>query len=252
MRARYMVFSALVLGACQMAIPDSGAGAGVGFDDYSSYAARTEAELAGSPAAAAPVISTERAASGSTSSDSTPIVAAAATPVAAAESPAVDGISSNELAAAGIGNSNQLEALLGEPATTAASNEELSDEQDFDAVASRETVESDAERIAQQRQVYQVIEPKALPTRLSSGGPNIVAFALETSNQVGQPIYSRSLIFAESRFLRSCGKFASPDQAQEAFLAAGGPKRDRKGMDPDGDGFACAWDPAPFRLAAQN
>ncbi len=252
MRAKYMVFSVLVLGACQMGIPDSGAGAGVGFDNYSSYAARTEAELAGGASAPAPVISTERTTSGATSV----IASAPAAAVAAAESPAADGISSSELAAAGIGNSAQLDALLGDPATTPVAtrsgNEELSDEQNFDAVSARETIESDAERIEQQRQVYQVIEAKALPTRQGGTGPNIVAFALETSNQVGQPIYSRSLIFAESRFLKSCGKFTSPDQAQEAFLAAGGPKRDRKGMDPDGDGFACAWDPAPFRLAAQN
>ena len=37
-------------------------------------------------------------------------------------------------------------------------------------------------------------------------------------------------------------------QQIKAFLEAGGPKRDRKGLDPDGDGFACAWDPRPFRL----
>ena len=39
-----------------------------------------------------------------------------------------------------------------------------------------------------------------------------------------------------------------PDQAQQDFLAKGGPERDRMGVDPDGDGFACAWDPRPFRL----
>ena len=35
------------------------------------------------------------------------------------------------------------------------------------------------------------------------------------------------------------------------FLAAGGPERDRKGIDPDGDGFACGFNPAPFRAAKQ-
>jgi hypothetical protein len=39
------------------------------------------------------------------------------------------------------------------------------------------------------------------------------------------------------------------DAAQEAFLAAGGPERDRNNLDPDGDGFACWWDPEPFRRA---
>ena len=47
----------------------------------------------------------------------------------------------------------------------------------------------------------------------------------------------------------ACRQFAAADQAQEAFLAAGGPERDGKALDPDGDGFACAWDPRPFRNA---
>ena len=46
----------------------------------------------------------------------------------------------------------------------------------------------------------------------------------------------------------ACARYGSPDLAQQAFLAAGGPDRDRRGLDPDGDGFACAWDPRPFRL----
>ena len=40
--------------------------------------------------------------------------------------------------------------------------------------------------------------------------------------------------------------------AQEAFLKAGGPERDRYGLDPDGDGFACRWDPTPFRAAIKK
>ena len=41
-------------------------------------------------------------------------------------------------------------------------------------------------------------------------------------------------------------------EAKIAFLEAGGPKRDRKALDPDGDGYACGWDPAPYRRAVQN
>jgi hypothetical protein len=37
------------------------------------------------------------------------------------------------------------------------------------------------------------------------------------------------------------------DQAQSDFILAGGPQKDRKGMDPDGDGYACGWDPAVYR-----
>jgi hypothetical protein len=46
------------------------------------------------------------------------------------------------------------------------------------------------------------------------------------------------------------GDVPSDDLAQEAFLSEGGPERDRLGVDPDGDGFACRWDPTPFRRAA--
>ncbi len=128
-------------------------------------------------------------------------------------------------------------------------NPAISDEQSFAAVSSRETIESDAERLARQRAAYQVIEPEAVPQRTGRSGPNIVQFALSTSNAVGERIYSRRGLFAERRFRAACAKFASPDLAQEAFLRAGGPETDRLGVDPDGDGFACGWNPAPFRAA---
>ena len=131
-------------------------------------------------------------------------------------------------------------------------NPTISDEQNFDAVAARETIESDAERLAAQALAYQVIEPTALPTRAGGSEPSIVEFALATTNLVGQAIYSRSIIGAQRRFNRNCAKYPSSDMAQADFLKLGGPKRDRKGLDPDGDGFACYWDPAPFRQAVQN
>ena len=125
----------------------------------------------------------------------------------------------------------------------------ISDEQDFTAVSGRESIESDAQRLEAQKQNYTVVEPKALPKRGGSSGSSIVEYALSTTNPVGQPIYSRSVVFAESRYNRNCAKYASSDLAQEDFLRAGGPKRDTKGLDPDGDGFACYWDPTPFRKA---
>ncbi len=128
-------------------------------------------------------------------------------------------------------------------------NPGISDEQDFSAVTARETIESDRARIEAQREAYQVIAPTALPARPNRTFASIVEFALATTNEVGQPLYSRSKILAQSRFERNCAKYASSDLAQEAFLKAGGPQRDRYGLDPDGDGFACYWDPKPFRLA---
>ena len=65
----------------------------------------------------------------------------------------------------------------------------------------------------------------------------------------GQEWYARFVFSGEGRMLRNCNGYANPDDAQRDFLARGGPERDPRGLDPDGDGFACAWDPAPFRAA---
>ena len=130
-----------------------------------------------------------------------------------------------------------------------ASNPDISDEQNFDAVASRESIESDAERLERNRQTYQVAAVEAVPENPGSTGPNIVAFALSTTNPVGTALYDRRGSFDEGKYRRACAEFGSADQAQIAFLDSGGPKRDRKGLDPDGDGFACFWNPAPFRTA---
>lgn len=131
-------------------------------------------------------------------------------------------------------------------------NPGLSDENNFNAVAERQTIESDAERLERNRQLYQVIEPTAVPTRSDSNRPNIVQYAIETSNPVGVQLYSRSFLNSEGRTARNCGKYSSSSEAQEAFLAKGGPKRDPQGLDPDGDGFACYWDPSPFRSAVNR
>lgn len=131
-------------------------------------------------------------------------------------------------------------------------NPGLSDEQDFDAVADRQSIESDAARLERNRALYQVIEPTSLPRRPGSNAPNIVEYAIQTNNPVGVQLYNRGPFATQSRFERNCQKFASDAAAQEAFLAKGGPERDRQGLDPDGDGFACYWDPTPFRLARKR
>ncbi|MEO8530507.1 MAG: hypothetical protein ABI459_04750 [Deltaproteobacteria bacterium] len=136
-----------------------------------------------------------------------------------------------------------------QPVMAAGSNAKISDENDFSAVASRETIESDAARIAANKAAYTEVQPTALPDRPAGDAATIVEYALSTTNSVGQSVYKRSGVFAQSRFDKGCAKFPSQDKAQEAFLNAGGPKRDSKGIDPDGDGFACYWDPAPFRSA---
>ncbi|REJ64565.1 MAG: hypothetical protein DWQ15_07950 [Proteobacteria bacterium] len=112
--------------------------------------------------------------------------------------------------------------------------------------------ESDAERLERNRALYTLIEPTEVPTRPGTDIPNIVAYAIKTSNPVGEPLYSRSPFKSENRSLRNCAKYVSDAAAQEAFLKAGGPERDRYGLDPDGDGFACRWDPTPFRAAIKK
>ena len=125
----------------------------------------------------------------------------------------------------------------------------LSDENDFEAVSNRQTIESDAERLAVNRMQYVLIEPTDLPVRPGTDIPNVVEYALLTSNPVGVPLYTRSGLVSEYSHLYRCGQYTSSTAAQEMFLKRGGPKRDWLGLDPDGDGFACTWDPSPFRLA---
>lgn len=135
----------------------------------------------------------------------------------------------------------------GAVATAARSNAGISDEQDFQAVSSRETIESDAARRAANQAQYQQIEATAVPTRPKGSGKSIVEYALATTNNVGEPLYKRFSLGGQKRFKRNCASYGTTDVAQQAFLNAGGPKKDRYGIDPDGDGFACSWNPAPFR-----
>ena len=133
----------------------------------------------------------------------------------------------------------------------APNNPGLSDEQDFGAVSDRQSIESDAERLERNRALYTLIEPTEVPIRPGTDIPNIVAYAIKTSNPIGQPLYLRPFK-SQNRSLWNCAKYVSDAAAQEAFLKAGGPERDRYGLDPDGDGFACRWDPTPFRAAIKK
>ena len=143
-----------------------------------------------------------------------------------------------------------------EPVNTTAAGKEigeldttrLSDENDFEAVSERQSIESDAERVEKNRSLYVLIEPTSLPRRPGSNVPSIVEYAIKTTNPVGTQLYSRQFA-SKTRFDWNCAKYSSQSAAQEAFLVWGGPKVDPRGIDPDGDGFACYWDPKPFRLS---
>ena len=146
-----------------------------------------------------------------------------------------------------------------EPVTTTVAGEEigeldttrLSDENDFEAVSERQSIESDAERVEKNRALYVLIEPTSLPRRPGSNVPSIVEYAIKTTNPVGTQLYSRHLAI-QTPFDWNCAKYSSQSAAQEAFLVWGGPRVDPKGIDPDGDGFACYWDPKPFRSVLKD
>ncbi|SLN28103.1 hypothetical protein ROJ8625_01177 [Roseivivax jejudonensis] len=227
--------TALALAACAPSVPND---AGVGFDSYDeNRRARVDSELATSlrpdvgmtqPAGNPPQSAGD--ASGQGGGDDIAAMAAAA----------LD--RDPDAPASGAGAAGAAPGAV----TNSAG---ISNENNFDAVSSRRSIEEDAARVAQNTAQYQQIAPEPLPQRPSGQTANVVEYALTTTNQVGQPIYSRSPFASKAREQRNCTAYASADLAQEAFLESGGPERDREGLDADGDGFACGWSPAPFRRA---
>jgi hypothetical protein len=105
------------------------------------------------------------------------------------------------------------------------------------AIAERELSEARSQLV--------IVQPGAVPQ--APEGANIALYASRTTNAVGERRYARNAGFGTG----GCRRFASADEAQRAFLAGGGPERDPYNLDPDGDGFACAWDPEPYRRLAR-
>lgn len=275
MRVSFLFLAAVTLAACGQSVPDSGSG--VGFQDYNSYLREQEAAAArastlvdpatGLPMGTAPAagsgFSTDIAAAainraagmGATTAplNATPLTATGAVNPMAANPSAVPAYDPNAPLDPNRPRGNEPTTIAGTTsemtgiAGSAVAGGNISDEQDFNAVAARETIASDAERIARNRAQYTVIQPTAVPERAANTGPNLVEYALSTTHNPGTQMYSRSSIRLTDPNV-ACARFTSSDFAQQAFLEAGGPQRDRKGLDPDGDGFACAWDPRPFRL----
>lgn len=131
----------------------------------------------------------------------------------------------------------------------------ISDSQDFGAITERETIETDAAKLATLRETYKVFEPEALPQR--SSGLNLVAYANENINErVGKKRYSRPRAAYQNATRDYCTDYFDAELAQIAFLNKGGPRRDPGLLDADGDGFACAWTPggylAQIRAAEQQ
>ncbi|MEM1361778.1 MAG: hypothetical protein AAGF94_08695 [Pseudomonadota bacterium] len=74
----------------------------------------------------------------------------------------------------------------------------------------------------------------------------LTAYATSATNPPGTALYQRDFASTE-RASRACARYGDNNQAQAAFLAAGGPAQDPRGLDPDGDGYACGWDPLTYQ-----
>ncbi|NQY61180.1 hypothetical protein [Cognatishimia sp.] len=207
----------LALTACDVPVPDSG----VGFDNGNFKPRISDEPLNATTTTLQPAESV--------SSETLDVLQATARPQpAAAETGFVEASPSN-------------------PAPVQVENSGISDENDFAAVDARRSIEDDAQRRQQIAAQYQQVEATDLPERDGGAGPNIVEYAVLSKNPLGNRIYRRIGLNAANRFARNCRAYPSSDQAQIDFLSRGGPERDPRGLDPDGDGYACAWDPTPFQ-----
>lgn len=223
MRVILPLLAVAAVAACSPPVPDSAAG--VGFDNYDSYLAEKRARDQ-QLAAGAPTVP-------------------AAQPVAA--QPQSEAQATAAAAVAAVRPTGGTAA----PARPATNNVLISDEQDFGAVSARQSIESDAQRRQAQSAQYQVVQPTAVPSRPGGGAPTPIEFAVQVSHPVGQKTYTRSP-FGAAKAQANCAAYLTPDLAQDAFLKAGGPNKDKLKLDPDGDGYACGWNPAKYRQLVRN
>lgn len=118
---------------------------------------------------------------------------------------------------------------------------DISNNQNFEIVSERETIETDAAKLNELRRTYKVFGATSLPTR--RGKIDLTGFAKDNQNKtVGRKKYPRKRKSYENAGA-FCADYKDQDLAQLALLANGGPKKDPLLLDRDGDGFACAWTP---------
>ncbi|MEO1548905.1 MAG: hypothetical protein AAFR93_00565 [Pseudomonadota bacterium] len=133
----------------------------------------------------------------------------------------------------------------GDPGTGIDPNDQAIDLNQFSQEEQRRQREEDARRIAEARARLVVVEPTAVEQ--VNPNINVASFARETTHALGTRLYNRGAFRSRSQSNRVCAQFASADDAQRRFLGAGGPETDEFNLDPDGDGFACGFDPRPYR-----
>lgn len=101
------------------------------------------------------------------------------------------------------------------------------------------------QRRAANRQQLVVVQPEPVPD--TNTNANAIAFARSTTHPVGTKVYNRPTFRSRTQSASVCRRFATTDEAQRQFLGNGGPTTDRFNLDPDGDGFACGFDPETYR-----
>lgn len=239
--------------ACSPEIPDSGAG--VGFGDYGAFMRERERERARQAARPASIVPPAQVVSlppQQTPSQSAQQGGAAAVPASPIRTAAVQAAPIQQAPLSALAPAPVTAPVpppvtaQAQPPATGASAPITT--QDFPTLAAAQggTVSYPAPA----QGTVQMVAPTAVPAR-PSDIPNIVEYALNTRNSVGQQVWRRSVLTMQNTD-RNCRSFVNSDLAQEEFLRRGGPQRDPQNLDPDGDGFACWWDPAPFRAAAMR
>jgi hypothetical protein len=76
--------------------------------------------------------------------------------------------------------------------------------------------------------------------------PVLTGYATRMAHQPGTTVWARAGA-DYTQAASACRDFVSASAAQTAFITAGGPSADPRGLDPDGDGYVCGWDPRPLR-----
>ncbi len=196
-------FRAGAAGACGLWPRSADSGAGVGFQDYDSYIRGAYAPPPAAPAApAAPPAAFD------------PTAAAAAIDRAEARHP----LPRRRCPAPARQCARRDQGRIGRDG---AFQPTISDEQDFAAVAARETIESDAERIARNREQYVVVQPRDLPQRPARPGRTSWNMRWPPRMNRGVQLHRRSSFGAR---IRRRPASSSPLRTCAAeFLARGGP-----------------------------
>lgn len=249
-KAVLAVLGVAALAACEPDVPNSAAG--VGFGDYETYLRQRETELRGPQATTstpAPVLTAPLNGGAYGASSATPT---ANTPPGGAYGTAGYG-ATPVTSAAGMAAQQQAAAATPAPAQgtigadTLAALRATAPAGDTSAPAAPSAGTTGAVG-APLDAMAPAPAATAAPVVSGNGGPNLAAYALSATNAPGQSVYSRGGFHLTSS-ASACKKYVSPDIAQMAFLQKGGPQKDPLNLDPDGDGFACGWDPRPFQMA---